>query len=420
MGLTLTHPLQPLLDRFSIAGEPIKGSSITSEARAIALECLDGLVHPDTKRFIYRVLSAMFETSSQKREGDRWNSQFLSIPREYIRKTYHRDVDLELPVLVELGVLEASPYSPNKHVCKGYRVVWGRLVYVFSQPITLSTPKVFLTLPESKAKLPPSDIARDAAKSIPTGQMELWDSTADLPTLLNELKYVFDCWFNQDKFDKSTGILTYKQTYHTTEIGGRVYSSSGDQLVCRELKSHWFDLPNCFNYDIKGCHISSFNQIHPTEFGANWMKRAVLALTYGAQPTAHSKCEIYKIFLGHFGDRGLAKAGLIRFSKVTAEYRGALKCWFDSIKKNPREYQTNAIRLKTESTQASSLASHYLQGLEQQAITWLSSQFNQIRYRYQVISNQFDGLVTIGEIPEEILAKFNQKFNLTIEIKPIY
>ena len=76
--------IKTLLYLFNISGMPTPDSSITSEARANALDILDGLVHPDTKRFIYRDLSAMFDRSAQEREGDRWDGNYLAIPWSFI------------------------------------------------------------------------------------------------------------------------------------------------------------------------------------------------------------------------------------------------------------------------------------------------------------------------------------------------
>ena len=444
--------IQSLLNLFNINNAPIPNSILTSLDIALALENLKGLVHPDTIRFIYRILSAMTSTASQEREGKRWNGEYLAIPQTFIRQAYHRDSWSEIPILIELRILQDNGYSnhPTQGRCKGYRVVWDNLVDVFRQPLTKDTPKTFIALTDSKRPLIISEIARDTEKTIPTGCVNLLavigyfnikiDNNEDISNLLNEANNVFNCYLNQTNWNNKTGILTYKQHYHTTEIGGRVYGKSGDQFVNRELKTHWFNMLDTFNYDIKGAHIALVNQLYPTFFGTNWvnnlddfrnklaakvgiplklMKQSVLALTYGALLTAHHKCEIYQLFLAHFGDESLAKAGLDRFRANTSEYAEALKCWFKDIRKNPEKYQTNAIGLKTTITDPKSLASHYLQGLEQEAIRWISSQFNQNRYRYKVISNQFDGLVTVGKIPDSILTNFQDKFKLTIEIKDI-
>ena len=444
-------PIQRLLRLFNIINLPVVNDRLTSVARADALSNLDGLVHPDTKKLIFRLLRAMYSLFAQEREGERWDGEYLSIPWSYIRKAYHRDVETEIPVLIELGILESTGYSshPANGRCRGFKVIWNKLTDVFSQPITTSTPKTFLALSGGKGQAV-SDIARDADKSISTGWMSLTgvlhyfekkisDDNGSLDSLMTEVSYVFNCYLNQKSYDKESGILTYKQTYHTTEIGGRVYGSSGDQYVSRELKKAWFHISDCFNYDIKGAHVALINQLYPTSFATKWitnngfredlaraigvplslLKRSILALTYGGLPTAHHKCEIYQLFLVQYGDKSLAIQGLARFKDVTAEYRDALSAWFKDIRGNLSKYQTNAIGLTTSTKDAQSLASHYLQGLEQEAIRWISSQFNQTRYRYQVISNQFDGLVTVGMIPASVLSDFQAKFNLTIEIKDI-
>jgi hypothetical protein len=445
--------IELLLHRYNITNLPTTNAILTSVARFEVLSVLDELVHPDTIRFIHRILSAMFDKSSQAREGDRWDGCWLSIPWTYIRKAYHRKTELDIRQLVDLGVLEDNGYisHPIEGRCRGFRVVADTLVDVFNQPITADTPKTFLYHNSQKNNLFVSDISHKASNSIPKGMMNLravidyFDDkstsivTGDETNDLNEITYVCNCYLSRINYDDRQGVLIYKQRYHTTDIGGRVYADSGDQHISKKLKKCWFNIPNVYNYDIKGAHVNLFNQLHHTNFANRWidekgfrksvaelvgipeqiMKRSVLCITYGGTVTANPRSEIYRQFKEHFKDQELANAALARFREVTKQYRAALKNWHQEIEKNTKKYQTNTVGLTTHKTNYKTLASHYLQGEEQAAIQWISSKWNQTRNQYQVISNQFDGLVTVEKIPDCLLEQFRDKFNLTLELKDI-
>jgi hypothetical protein len=73
----------------------------------------------------------------------------------------------------------------------------------------------------------------------------------------------------------------------------------------------------------------------------------------------------------------------------------------------------------TDETKPETLASHYLQGKEQQAIRWISNCQNQRIGGYKVISNQYDGILTLENIPSQVLKDFQTKFKLTLEPKPL-
>jgi hypothetical protein len=401
---------------------------------------------------------AQFSPSAQERETRKGflKNGHLEVPREYVRKTYHRDVNLELPILIDLGILAATSYKKGQN-CRGWRVIWSELIWAFVRPVELATPKVFYNFSSSPQKLKAiSDIARDVEKSIPTGLLNLEgvigyigrriDGNGDLNSLLTEVGYIFECWNDRTDWDEETGVLTYRQHFHTTEVGGRVYAKSGDALVSRALKKIWFDLPDVHNYDIKAAHVASFSQLYPTEFGQNWVKDegfrgsiaqeigvsvgvlkiAVLSLTYGGElrTSAYRKegddvfCTIFQAFVDDVGyDRALL--AMEKFKVKTREYITALNQWHSEVKKQPKKWQRNALGMVTSETNPKTLASHYLQGMEQQAIRWICHRQNQRIGGYRVVSNQYDGVISEGEIPVKLLEDFESKFNLKLERKSL-
>jgi hypothetical protein len=451
-------PLKDLLTRLNFQNQPKPQAIITSVERAEALKLLIGLVHPDTIRFIYRILMSQFSLAAQKREESKGflKDGYLFISHSYIRKAYHRDVETELLCLIDLGVLEATKSKKGK--CRGWRVTCPELIWAFITPIKISTPKLFLDLSNTVKVRLPSDIAREANKAIPVGLMNLTEVTryfdrkiglesSDLDCLMTDLDYVMGCWHDREDWDEATGILTYRQHFHTAVIGGRVYAKSGDALVNRELKKHWFNIPKAENYDIKAAHVASFNQLYPTDFGDNWVKDdgfrgsiakqvgvsvatvkiAVLSLTYGGKlrTTSYKNknwedvlCTIFQAFVNEVGHDG-ALLAMEKFKILTSEYQAALKLWHGEIKSNPKKWQRNVIGMVTSETKPETLASHYLQGKEQQAIRWISNCQNQRIGGYKVISNQYDGVVTLGNIPSQVLKDFQTKFKLTLEPKPL-
>jgi hypothetical protein len=463
-NLLCPTPFDPLLARLNIQNQPIPDSIVLSVGRAKALDDRLAGFHPDTKRFLHRILMAQFSLAAEEKETKNgyWDKclYYLYVSSEYTKKTYHRIVSKELLQLEKLGVLKITGYKFTKGQssghCRGFRVVDLDLLGAFDTPITRETPKIFYNLSPQKLKSI-SDIARDAEKSIPTGVMNLegvigyidrksTQARVDWDYLMTELSYVLGCWHDRTNWDEGTGVLTYRQSYHTSDIGGRVYAKSGDALVSRALKKIWFDLPDVHNYDIKAAHVASFSQLYPTEFGQNWVKDegfrgsiaqeigvsvgvlkiAVLSLTYGGElrTGAYRKkgddvfCTIFQAFVDDVGyDRALL--AMEKFKGLTSEYITALNQWHSEIKKQPKKWQRNALGMVTTETNPKTLASHYLQGKEQEAIRWISSLHNQSRNGYRVISNQYDGVAAVGMIPDVIIERFTEKFKLIIQPKPI-
>ena len=445
--------LEQLLRQLNIEGLPTaKESILTTSTRKEALTLLDGVVHPITFKLLYKIINIQFSEASQIRAEEYWDGEYFYFSQTYLDKKYNsktrKIISEELTILAELGVIEYTKTRPGK--CKGYKVIYPQWLTTFAQSITITSPKVWFPIVGKEKPIKLSNIAKTTAKNIPVGMMNLSAvchyfitkaaaTSTNLDCLLTELYYFFNNLINPISYNNTTGILTYPQIgYHTTAIGGRTHSSTGDQHISKELKAVWFSFENVYNYDIRACHISLFNKMSFTKFANSWtndpnfkqqladkigisvslLKQSVLAITYGGSARANPKCAIFKDFLNHFkGCNQLARDKLKLFKVETIEYRTAIDNWLAEIKANPKKYQQNCLKLKTDETKPTTLAAHWLQGLEQEAISSVSSLTNQKKYDYQVISNQFDGIVVIKEIPQPVLTNFTAKFNLILEVK---
>jgi hypothetical protein len=442
--------LGQLLQQLNIEGLPTaKESILTTATRKEALTLLYGVVHPITLKLLYKIINIQFSEASRIRAGEYWDGEYYYFSQTYLDKKYNsktrKIISEELTILAELGVIEYTKHYPGK--CRGYKIIYPQWLTAFTQSITITSPKVWVTLSEERG-IKPSEIAKITAKNVPIGMMNLpevcnyfitkADANNNLDCLLTELCYALNNFVNRSNYNDTTGILTYPQTgYHTTAIGGRTHSNTGDQHISKELKAKWFNFKNVYNYDIRACHISLFNKIFYTNFANNWinhpnfkqeladkigvsisiLKQSILAITYGSLAKANGNSAIFNFFLNHFDSDELAKEKLELFNVEIIEYRTAISNWLAEIKANPKRYQQNCLKLKTDETEPKTLAAHWLHGLEQEAISSVSSLTNQKKYDYQVISNQFDGIVVIKEIPQPVLTNFTAKFNLILEVK---
>jgi hypothetical protein len=445
--------LQAILDKSNINQlPPNKSSFLTTRTRSKAMEKYVGLVANETFKVIYKLIGTRSSKWFQDRAGEYWDGNYYYLSKHYFDKKYNSNrrkiISEELNCLTELGLVNQTKYYPGK--CRGFRIIDSDLIEAFEQPVTKEVEKVWVDLPCDKKKFIQSDIAKLADKNSPIGMMSLkavceyFDREFEIASgyklehLLLELGYVLQLWVSQIKYDKETSYLTYKQSYHTTLTGGRTYASSGDQFITKELKTAWFDLKDVFNYDFVACHVNLFNQINPTIFADNWvnnsefkqsladkinipvglLKQSVLAITYGGKPTANKICKIFQLFLEHFNDYKLAEYHLELFKIETIEYQTAIDKWQAKIRANPKSYQKNALGMRTDATDPKTLASHWLVGMEQKAINMISSLTNQRRGEYQVISDQFDGIITIGKIPADLIQSLLDKFKLSLVEKP--
>jgi hypothetical protein len=451
--IPLPRLIQQLLSTYNFLNLPTSDKDIlTTVERKEALELLKGLVHPSTIQVLYRIVTTQTSKASQSRHKEYWDGEFLFIARDYFDKKYgsviRKIISEELICLEQLGVLEIFKHKKGTN-CRGYKVIWDKLLPAFLSPVTINTPKIFMAVGINRKEMKPTDIAKLTEKNI-LGVLNLGTVcnyfSQSLPVvnsykmdwLLVELNIVLSVWINKTSYDPKTNLVGYKQSFYTSLIGGRTYSQSRDQLISRELKAAWFDIPNVYNYDIVGCHLSIFNAINPTLFVDSWLnncqfkqqladeigitkdilKQSVLAILYGAPLTANIKCKVFELFLNYFLIFDTAREKLELFKDRIKELKSAVNEWHKSIKDNPKLYQKNKLGLKITDTCPKTLASHFLIGIEQEAINWVSSLANQKKYGYRVISDQFDGIATIGEIPDDLLSLFSDKFNLSLAVKP--
>ena len=426
-------------------------SILVSKIQSNAMSLFEGLVSPETLKVLWKIIRTQTISYLQGESNEYWHDGYLHLAEKYFEKVFdskkRKVISQELVCSSELGVIDISKPDLNKARARGFRFIYADTLEAFSKvEIEIeSEGNVWVELVKDKPRKR-SEISRLADKTVSFGQMNLKSvceffiyqiPLADrdgLEQLMAEFSIVINCWLNKTKYDNLTGILTYRQSFYSTEIGGRIYSESGDQLVRGILKAAWFDIPNVYNYDLVGAHTSIFNRLKPTEFGDNWLKddgfrqsladkigiskrllkRTVIAVTYGSELKPNHVSKLFKAYLKEFGSIELAKMRLEQVKIEPSEYLNAVSGWLQEIKLNPKIYQTNAIRLTTQVTKESTLAAHYLQGLEQQAIRWVSSAWNQRRGKFKAISQQHDGLVVSGDIPSHITLELEKKFGLRL------
>jgi hypothetical protein len=444
--------LQTVLKLFKVDYLPTATNSIlTSKIQSESMSLFDGLVSKETLKVLWKIIRTQTISYLQGESNEYWHDGYLHLAEKYFDKVFdskkRKIISHELVCLSELGVIDISKPDINQAKARGFQFIYADTIEAFSKvEIEIeSGGNVWVELIKDKPRKR-SDISQLADKTIPFGQMNLKSvceffiyqiPLADrdgLDQLMAEFAIVINCWLNKTKYDNSTGLLTYPQSFYSPRIGGRVYSESGDQLVRGILKAAWFGIPNVYNYDLVGAHTSIFNRLKPTEFGNNWLKddgfrqsladkigiskellkRTVIAATYGSELEPNHISKLFKAYKKEFGSIELAKMKLELVKIELSEYLNAVSDWLQEIKLNPKLYQTNAIGLTTQVTKESTLAAHYLQGLEQQAIQWVSSAWNQRRGKFKAISQQHDGLVTIGKIPSNITQALEDKFGLRL------
>lgn len=442
--------LSTVLKLFKIDSLPTATNSIlTSKIQSDAMSLFDGLVSKETLKVLWKIIRIQTISYLQGESNEYFQDGYLHLAQKYFDTVFdskkRKVISQELLCLADLGVIEIKEADVNEGKARGFRFIYPPSLEAFESEIDIETDEnVWVELVKDKPRTK-SDIARLGDKTIPTGQMNFKSvceffiheiplaNRADLDQLMAEFSIVINCWLNRTKNDNSTGLLTYRQSFYSTEIGGRIYSESGDQLVRGILKAPWFDIPSVHNYDLVGAHTSIFNRLKPTEFGNNWLKddgfrqsladkigiskgllkRTVIAITYGNELEPNHKSKLFQAYFKEFGSE-LAKMKLELVKIELSEYLNAVSDWLQEIKLNPKLYQTNQIKLTTQVTKRSSLAAHYLQGLEQQAIQWVSSAWNQRRGKFKAISQQHDGLVVSGDIPSHITLELEKRFGLRL------
>lgn len=219
----------------------------------------------------------------------------------------------------------------------------------------------------------------------------------------------------------------YEQRYSTQTVGGRILALSGDQMLSREVKALAFGLPGVKNYDVVKAHLAALLALtpEPTDFLFNlvtnsdevvsqlvWLlgvekaqiKTAQLALAYGAADRMREGLAVFDA-LGR--DRAIMREFILCHQGLIKS-RNAYVRFLMTDRKTKEGRYTNAVGLelpKELRDKPKTVLSHMLTGVEGKFILPLCSAKMQRSYGYQALSNQFDGLASLGDIPKEAVDK---------------
>lgn len=260
------------------------------------------------------------------------------------------------------------------------------------------------------------------------------------------------------ELDEKTGILTYIPEYEESSTG-RMYEIGGGQGLTREMKNAAYSLDNVFNYDLRSSQLCILLELSSNSLSEK-SKEILLAYISGDKKQEFAerlgipinlwkKILLSTIFGGNFNQQG----GIYKDIKLWVEEENSkesteeiVSIIINSIKKEIEPFVmvrkewlnwielnftskigetfTNAIGKKYKVLDNShktkrKFSAFLLQGLEAKFIREIINLSDV--FGYQVYSNEHDGVVTYGEIPEEAitLAKHKTGFSSAkLEIKP--
>lgn len=244
-------------------------------------------------------------------------------------------------------------------------------------------------------------------------------------------------------------VYAFTPAYRATRTGRLSAQHSLLQSCSREMKEAAFkEVPNMKNYDIKSSQmviLSEYFQragiesdwldsyVENPRAKYEWAERAGLsvdtwksclyALLMGgsAKKSGMYTHDIWENIVKEYPDEEKAYEVLQQFKDVTAPLREALSEWHDYLvnewypsnerwnrAKNDVGMPIRRATFEKETGFKRALAAHMLQGREALFIhsLVLLSRLNQ--FDFEVVSHQHDGLVTIGEIPQEAIDLLKQ------------
>lgn len=445
--------LQPILSQLNISSTPAQSGFIATKRQAEVIDRLSTKCNcPETIELLWMFGDNIALANNRKnkyyRNGYQSCSKAFLVNRYGFRKAM--EVRQELESLVG-EVLEKKCHHAESNLSIAYQFI-DREVFDAFNDTKQGQEHVWVVKKVNKIDKVKTDIARLADKSIPYGHCFVLDLIqyfiSELPTatdkrykqLKREISVLIDCIQNQENFNPETGILIYKNSFNISALGGRIYNKRGCQLVTGEMKHIWWggNLKGYRNYDVKSCHPAIFNRLKPTKFLTDWiadfndfknttavkvgvpkklLKLTVNAVINGNKLIGTGYSEVFQDYQLEFENDDIARSKMAMVKVLLVDVIKTVSELLKEIKANPKKWQTNAIGMTIDSTDPGELLAHWLQGKEQETITFLSSQWHQTRYGYTVVSNQHDGLVVLGELPSTITDAVYRKFGLKLEVK---
>jgi hypothetical protein len=321
-----------------------------------------------------------------------------------------------------------------------------------------------------------SSFVKKAINSIHGGLMnhsealqQIGDQLENFEIMPNQKKFIAKCIHDIHNLAKASsngiivnGILEYNQIYKPGTTG-RIFESGGFQSLSKETKkAGMMNIDNVCNYDIRSSQIAALCQEAEkigidTSILRNYINNPKAKIDYAIKSgfvdqnddvisTVWKKCLMSLVFgssmAKYYGapydiieefDENRVKDLFPLFQKAVSPFLQLRNEWYDNLDrymeihsrnhKHGRFY-TNASGMKINLSKddigkcKKKLSAFILQGLESGFIHHLTIIAKD--YDYRVLSNEHDGLVTIGKIPDEAIqiAKGRSGFELAkLEIK---
>lgn len=255
--------------------------------------------------------------------------------------------------------------------------------------------------------------------------------------------YINDLWARNHIIEQGLkktdieGIYTYKPAYYVQSTGRIGEVRGGLQSCSRGMKeAAFYNIPNVHNYDLKASQAvmlavelerariphpwldkyllePEFREALPGNVGISrdtW-KQCFYALLMGATTRPYRFQDNQLIANSVFSYLGQNKQLIDKFKIVTQPLRTYLKQWYQWIEdiyirenKSKKGFISNqtGMTIKIKDNDIKQVAAFLLQGREAAFIFEL--QLVSHDFNFKVMSNQYDGLVTLGTIPKEAIA----------------
>jgi hypothetical protein len=238
-----------------------------------------------------------------------------------------------------------------------------------------------------------------------------------------------------------------QKPFYRLSYTGRVFEiGSGLQGISRDLKREAYrGIDNLYNYDLRSSIPAAMitimqqnnldsgvladyvhNSMAKTKYAEAsgisvplW-KQCFMSIYFGA--TLTKRGAPYGLFQNYFKERELLDKKFDQFLEVIRPFLEVRTVWNNYVKslaaQSPILKNAVGLRLNTADYSTSQISAFITQGLESAYIHHLTILSQE--YGYQVLSNEHDGLVTVGVIPPEAMEKARQLtgFDLaSLEIK---
>lgn len=258
----------------------------------------------------------------------------------------------------------------------------------------------------------------------------------------------YQCILKQNpKKSETPHIYTFTNSYVAAYTGRIYFDGGGLQNAPKAMKAAAYSgIENIHNYDLVSSQMNALLiELRGLEIDTSWIdqylsnpkakevyskavgvgqdlwKEMLYSLLFGASVRKEEGCSIYDLVVEGFGEGEDAEDVYYRFKEVTRGLAKACEKWHQYLYETYFIYSKQAfiynkvgkslkrVDIEAESTSKAkrTLAAFFLQGRESafiQELTCLSKD-----YGYQVIANEHDGIVTIGQIAEEAVRKASGK-----------